>query len=48
VINLYIDTMSGIEDSQGVLRRALYVIQDNMKPGNDQYNDDRDLLESLI
>jgi len=40
--------MCGNEESHKVLRRALYVVQDNMKPGNEQYNVDRVLLESLI
>jgi len=48
IINLYVDVMKGDENCQVVLRKALYVIEDNMKPGNEQYDEDRRLLERLV
>lgn len=41
IINLYVDVMKVDENCQVALRKALYVIEDNMKPGNAQYDEDR-------
>ena len=44
VLEDYFDVLLQDEDTAKLVKKALYVIEDNLKPGNSEYDKDRDRL----
>lgn len=45
---MFFDAMRQNEDCSELLKRALYVCEDNIKPGLNEYNEERFILTELV
>jgi len=48
VIDKYFEQIVASEESQGSLKRALFTIEDNLRPGNPEYEVDRVKMSEII